>query len=125
MIVQVTSTGEIIVTGDVLEEKCHFVHHTPTAHPTWTGLGWNLGLHVDTAVINRSNHGKVNKPWAFPSTLHMSQTNNLYININVVMPVAPNFSTTKDILLSLPSLYQQKQILCLLKYSICPLHCFR
>jgi len=113
------------VTGEVLEEKCHFVHHTPTAHPTRIGLGWNLGIHVDTAVTNHSNHGKANKPWAFPSTLHMNQTNSLYININVVMPVAPNLSTTKDILLSLPSPHQQKKIPCLLIYSICPLNCFR
>jgi len=41
--------------------------------------------------------------------LHVSQTNSLYININVVMPVVPNLSTTKDILLSLSSQHQQKK----------------
>jgi hypothetical protein len=80
------------------------------AHPTRTALGWNQGLRVDTVAINRSNHGTANKPWAFISMLLVSQTNSLYININVVMSVVPNLSTTKDILLSLSSHHQQKNI---------------
>jgi hypothetical protein len=67
-------------------------------------------------VINCPNHGTANKPWALKSAMHVSQTNILYIIINVlVIPVVPNLSTTKDILLSLPSLPPTEKILRIVK----------
>jgi hypothetical protein len=67
-------------------------------------------------VINCPNQGTANKPWALKSTFRVSQTNSLYITINVlVIPVVPNLSTTKDILLSLPSLPPTEKILRIVK----------